>query len=325
MNAPRLALLCSLGLLLASTLSFADAPRVWLDTDRGPILVELDPERAPDHVENFLGYVDEGFYDGTIFHRSIQGFVVQGGGYDRDFRLREPTRPTVPGRPNNGLANEVGTIAMAQVGSNINSARSQFFFNLADNDFLDAEFTVFGRIVAGQRVVELMNADRVLRKEVGVNIFIDVPVRPPLIRRAFQTRGFPIMPLHSGSWFQPASAGTGLNIEVTTDSSTEQGPLMVVYWYDYRAGQKTWAVGVQPFEYGASELTLEMIAVDDPAQADFRNPPAEDAFQTWGSLTVRFLDCRRAVFSYDTVALGSGEFEAIRLTLPDGASCDLLD
>lgn len=319
----RLGLLCSL--MLFSALALADAPRVWLDTDRGPILIELDPERAPDHVENFLAYVNAGFYDGTIFHRNVEEFVLQGGGFDQDFVLRAPTRPTVPGRPGNGLRNDIGTIAMAQATGDINSARSQFYFNLADNDFLNADFTVFGRIVAGLRLVQQINAERVLRKEVGMNIFTDVPVRPPLIRRAVETRGFPIMPLHSGSWFDPATGGTGFNIEVTKDASTEADPLMVVYWYDFRDGQKIWATGAQRFDFGASALTVELLAVDNPAQAGFRNPPPGDAFQTWGSVTVRFIDCRRAVFSYDTVALGSGEIEAIRLTLPDNASCELLD
>lgn len=309
-----------------ATPALADNPRVWMDTDRGPILLELDPEAAPDHVENFLAYVNAGFYDGIIFHRSIEGFVVQAGGYDRDFRFRQPTRGSVPGRPNNGLLNEIGTIAMAQSPGNINSAQSQFYFNLDGNDFLDAEFTVFGKIVAGLSVVENMNADRVLRKEVGNNVFTDVPVRPPLIRRAVETRGFPIMPLHTGSWFDPATGGTGFNIEVTQDASTEDGPLMVVYWYDFREGRQIWATGAERFDFGTSELTLELVSAEQPGElADFRSPPAGEAFETWGSLTVRFNDCRTGSFSYDTVELGSGSIEVTRLTLPDQASCVLLD
>lgn len=313
-------------LLLSASIAVADQPRVWMDTDRGPILLELDPEAAPDHVENFLAYVNEGFYDGLIFHRSIEGFVVQGGGFDMDFRLRQPTRAPVPGRPNNDLPNAVGSIAMAQSGGDINSARSQFYINLDRNDFLDAEYTVFGQVVSGLGVVEAMNADRVLRKEVGINLFTDVPVRPPLIRRAVETRGFPIMPLHTGSWFDPATAGTGFNIEIANDASTEDGPLMVVYWYDFREGQQIWATGAERFEFGASELTLELVSVEGPnATVDFRNPPERAAFETWGSLTVRFSDCRNAVLSYNTVALGSGEIQATRLTLPDQASCNILD
>lgn len=313
-------------LALAASPLMADAPRVWMDTDRGPILLELDPERAPDHVGNFLGYVNDGFYDGLILHRSIQGFVVQGGGYDRDFFRRQPTRPAVPGAPNNGLPNERGSLAMAQLGGDINSAREQFFINMDENDFLDADFTVFGRVIAGLRVVEAINEERAVRKQIGANVFDDVPVRPPLIRRAVETRGFPIMPLHSGSWFDPNTNGTGFNIEVTNDASTEDGPLLVVYWYDFRDGQKIWATGLERFDFGASEVTVELIAADEPGAAvDFRQPPDFEAFDTWGSVTIRFQDCRNGQFDYDTVDLGSGRIDVTRLTLPDQASCDALD
>lgn len=310
--------------LLSSGLLQAEAPRVWLDTEKGPILLELEPELAPDHVDNFLAYVNEGFYDGLVFHRSIAGFVIQGGGFDERFNFRSPTRGPIAGRPNNGLIHERGTLSMAQ-GADINSARSQFFINVERNANLDESFTVFGRVVVGMDVVDVINQQASSTKFTESGRFDDAPIRPTLIRRAVETRGFPIMPLHSGSWFDPATAGTGFNIEISQDASTESGPLLVAYWYDFRDGEKIWASGVAPFEFGASELTVELLAADDIAAADFRNPPASDRFATWGSLTVRFIDCRRAVFSYDTVAQGSGEIEVIRLTLPDNASCDLLD
>lgn len=319
-------LLLLLAALATGLPALADNPRVWMDTDRGPILLELDPERAPPHVENFLAYVNEGFYDGLIFHRSIESFVIQGGGYDDEFRLRPPTRDPVPGAPNNGLINEIGTVALALAPNNPDSGQTQFFINLADNDFLDAEFTVFGRVVSGLEVLRNFNAERVLSKQVGFSRFDDVPVRPPLVRRAVETRGFPLMPLHTGSWFDPATSGTGFNIEVANDASNEQGPLLVVYWYDFRDGRQIWATGAEPFDFGASEVTLELISVDEPGQAvDFRTPPDFEAFETWGSLTVRFNDCRSGLFRYDTVALGSGEIEVVRLTLPDQASCSVLD
>lgn len=312
-------------LIFLASACFADAPRVWLDTDRGPILLELDPERAPDQVANFLGYVNDGFYDGIVFHRSIPGFVIQSGAFDEDFAFRAPTRGRINGRPDNGLIHERGTLSMAQAGADINSAQSQFFINVDRNANLDTTFTVFGRVVAGLGVVDAINSERPTTKFVGTSRFDDAPARPALIRRAVETRGFPIMPLHSGSWFDPATAGTGFNIEISQDASSETGPLMVVYWYDFRAGEKIWASGVAPLEFGASELTVELLAAEDPAQADFRQPPAGDTFQTWGSVTIRFLDCRRAIFSYDTVAQGSGEIEAVRLTLPDNASCVAVD
>lgn len=318
----RLALL--LLVFFTCGLAHADAPRVWLDTDKGPILLELKPEFAPEHVSNFLAYVNQGFYDGLVFHRSIAGFVIQSGGFDEGFRSRLPTRGPISGRPNNGLIHERGTLSMAQ-GADINSARSQFFINVGRNANLDESFTVFGRVVVGMRVVDAINQQASSIKFTEAGRFDDAPVRPTLIRRAVETRGFPIMPLHSGSWFDPATAGTGFNIEVTQDASTELGPLLVVYWYDFRDGQKIWASGVAPFAFGASEVTLELRAADDLAAADFRTPPASDSFKTWGSLNVRFTDCRRALFSYDTVAQGSGQIEVIRLTLPDNTSCDLLD
>ncbi|MGY6554281.1 MAG: peptidylprolyl isomerase [Wenzhouxiangella sp.] len=322
MNIHRIALL--IVVLFAYGMAHADAPRVWLDTDKGPILLELEPEFAPDHVSNFLAYVNDGFYDGLAFHRSIADFVIQSGGFDAEFRFRAPTRGPITGRPNNGLLHERGTLSMAQ-GADINSARSQFFINIGRNDNLDESFTVFGRVVAGMGVVDAINQQASSIKFTEAGRFDDAPVRPTLIRRAVETRGFPIMPLHSGSWFDPATAGTGFNIEISQDASTESGPLLVVYWYDFRDGQKIWASGVAPFAFGASEVTVELLAADDLSEADFRNPPPSDSFETWGSLSVRFTDCRRALFSYDTVAQGSGQIEAIRLTLPDNTSCDLLD
>ena len=323
MIAHRFALL--LGFIFASGLAHAEAPRVWLDTDKGPILLELEPELAPDHVSNFLDYVNQGFYDGLVFHRSIAGFVIQSGGFDQGFSFRSPTRGPIDGRPGNGLIHERGTLSMAQAGSDINSARAQFFINVERNANLDQSFTVFGRVVVGMAVVDAINQQASSTKFTEGGRFDDAPGRPTLIRRAVETRGFPIMPLHSGSWFDPATAGTGFNVEISQDASTESGPLLVVYWYDFRDGRKIWASGVAPFDFGASEVTVELLAVDDPAEADFRNPPAGERFETWGSLSLRFLDCRRAVFSYDTVAQGSGQIDAIRLTLPDQASCDLLN
>ena len=153
-----------------------------------------------------------------------------------------------------------------------------------------------------------------------------VHVRPPLIRRAVETTAFPIMPLHSGSWFDPATNGTGFNIEIGNDASTEEGPLLLVYWYDFREGRQIWATGVERFAFGASEITVELISVDEPdADVDFRNSPDFEAFEVWGSPTIRFDDCRNGRFAYDSVELGQREIEVTRLTLPDQARCALLD
>ncbi len=135
-------------------------PRVLLQTSQGDITLELDADRAPKTVENFLTYVRAGHYDGTLFHRVIEGFMIQGGGYTKDFVLK-PTRPPIENEAGNGLKNLRGTIAMART-ANPHSATAQFFINTADNGFLDHTaptaqgwgYAVFGKVVAGMDVVE---------------------------------------------------------------------------------------------------------------------------------------------------------------------------
>jgi peptidyl-prolyl cis-trans isomerase B (cyclophilin B) len=133
---------------------------VQIETSFGPILVELDAERAPKTVANFLRYVDEGHYDGTIFHRVIPHFMAQGGGYDAKL-VKKSVHEPVENEAHNGLKNLRATVAMART-SEPNSATSQFFINLADNAFLDHKgkaaseigYTVFGKVTAGMEVAE---------------------------------------------------------------------------------------------------------------------------------------------------------------------------
>lgn len=132
-------------------------PRVLIETTAGSMTVELNPTRAPLSVKNFLEYVDSGFYEGTIFHRVVAGFVIQGGGYTTDLKLK-PTRPNISNESGNGLSNLRGTVAMARTGEP-HSADSQFFVNLVNNDRLDPMptrwgYTVFGEIVEGMDVVD---------------------------------------------------------------------------------------------------------------------------------------------------------------------------
>jgi len=135
------------------------SPAVLIETNKGTIEVQLDPEKAPKSVENFLAYIDQGFYDGTIFHRVIPDFMVQGGGYDANLERKE-TRAPVENEANNGLKNETGTIAMART-SDPHSATSQFFINVKDNAFLDFKaetaqgwgYAVFGKVTGGMDVV----------------------------------------------------------------------------------------------------------------------------------------------------------------------------
>jgi cyclophilin family peptidyl-prolyl cis-trans isomerase len=133
-------------------------PRVELETSLGKIVIELDPEKAPKTVENFLGYVKSGFYDGTIFHRVIPGFMIQGGGFTPDMQQKK-TQPPIPNEADNGLKNKRGTLSMARTNV-VDSATAQFFVNLVDNDFLDHTgpsnygYAVFGKVTSGMDVVD---------------------------------------------------------------------------------------------------------------------------------------------------------------------------
>ncbi|SEQ35002.1 peptidyl-prolyl cis-trans isomerase B (cyclophilin B) [Ectothiorhodospira magna] len=136
------------------------APRVTIETTKGTIVLELYADKAPETVANFLAYANDGFYDGTIFHRVIPDFMVQGGGFTQDMQ-QKPTKDPIRNEANNGLSNEVGTVAMART-PNPHSATAQFFINVQHNRFLDftAEtpqgwgYAVFGRVVEGMDVVE---------------------------------------------------------------------------------------------------------------------------------------------------------------------------
>ncbi|MDZ7653208.1 MAG: peptidylprolyl isomerase [Burkholderiaceae bacterium] len=141
----------------------ADAtPRVILVTSMGDITLELDAERAPKSVANFLAYVKAGHYENTVFHRVIENFMIQGGGFTPDMK-QKPTRPPIPIESQNGLKNVRGAVAMART-SDPNSATSQFFINVVDNPRLDFPsfdghgYTVFGKVVAGMDVVDKIRA-----------------------------------------------------------------------------------------------------------------------------------------------------------------------
>lgn len=161
-------------------------PRVELDTSQGRLVVELFPKRAPRSVENFLAYVNSGFYDGTIFHRVIPGFMIQGGGMTPEL-VEKPKNAPIPNEADNGLRNLRGTLAMARTGDP-HSATSQFFVNVADNRFLDHRgkspegwgYAVFGQVVEGMAVADAIVA--VPRGRVGP--FDDVPATPVVIRHA---------------------------------------------------------------------------------------------------------------------------------------------
>ena len=136
-------------------------PMILFETDKGSITVELDSDKAPGTVANFLEHVDQGFFDGLIFHRVIAGFMVQGGGFEPGMKMRQPIKQPIQNEADNGLLNDRGTLAMART-PDPHSASSQFFINLADNDFLNHTakdqrgwgYAVFGKVVAGMEVVD---------------------------------------------------------------------------------------------------------------------------------------------------------------------------
>ena len=145
----------------AGTLSAATNPKVKMVTSKGDIVIELYADKAPVTVENFLRYVNDSAYDGTIFHRVIKGFMNQGGGFTPDLQKRPAKYPPIKNEADNGLKNKRGSIAMART-SDPNSATNQFFINTADNDFLDHKsksmqgwgYAVFGQVTEGMDVVD---------------------------------------------------------------------------------------------------------------------------------------------------------------------------
>ncbi|MFC1858430.1 peptidylprolyl isomerase [Thermodesulfobacteriota bacterium] len=159
---------------------------VRLETSMGDILIELDEEKAPKTVSNFLMYVNEGHYDGTIFHRVIDGFMIQGGGMSAEMQPK-PTQDPVENEADNGLSNDAYTVAMART-MEPNSATSQFFINVKKNDFLNHTaktpegwgYTVFGKVAEGQGIVNKIKGVATGRK----GMHDDVPVEPIIITKA---------------------------------------------------------------------------------------------------------------------------------------------
>jgi cyclophilin family peptidyl-prolyl cis-trans isomerase len=181
------------GLAFASSVE-ADSPRVALETSEGRIVIELNAEKAPKTVENFLNYVKEGHYEGTLFHRVIPEFMVQGGGFDVSMKEKS-TFPPVRNEASNGLTNDEYTLAMART-SDPHSATSQFFINTSgENSFLSRDhprsdgfgYTVFGKVVEGQSVVDQIEAKptrSIPNPAAPGQLMGDVPVEPITIKSA---------------------------------------------------------------------------------------------------------------------------------------------
>ena len=188
----KLSLIGALLIALSLTEDAAAAnPQVAIKTSKGEIVVELYPDKAPKSVENFLQYVRDGFYTGTVFHRVIGNFMIQGGGFTPDFYKGVPglgqkkTRAMIPLESQNGLKNDRGWLAMART-SDPNSATAQFFINTVDNAGLNHPqpdgfgYAVFGKVIKGMEVVDAIRAVPTIRK----TPFSDVPADPILIESA---------------------------------------------------------------------------------------------------------------------------------------------
>nr|WP_240632138.1 peptidylprolyl isomerase [Alcaligenes faecalis] len=166
--------------------SMSTSPRVQLQTNQGTILIELNAEKAPNTVANFVDYVSSGFYDGTVFHRVINNFMIQGGGFEADMKQKSTNAP-VKNEADNGLKNDKYTLAMART-SDPHSATAQFFINVADNDFLNFTaptangwgYAVFGRVIEGMDVVDKIKAVRTGNK----GFHQDVPVEDVVLEKA---------------------------------------------------------------------------------------------------------------------------------------------
>ena len=173
----------AIGMTLAvAALTSQAAPSIQMQTSMGTIVIELDSEKAPITVKNFLQYAKDGFYDGTVFHRVIDGFMIQGGGFDKDMG-EKPTGAQIPNEAKNSLKNQRGTIAMARR-AEPHSATAQFFINHKDNSALDYPsqdgwgYAVFGKVTQGLDVV-----DKIAKVKTGNRgMFQDVPVEPVVIQ-----------------------------------------------------------------------------------------------------------------------------------------------
>jgi len=172
--------------IVFSTAVYADNPKVMIDTNKGKVIIELFPDKAPITVKNFLHYVDEGKYNNTIFHRVIKGFMNQGGGFNHDSKEVE-TFPPIKNEADNGLKNKRGTIAMART-NEPHSARNQFFINTADNAMLDHTdktstgwgYCVFGEVIDG---MEVMDRIAKVRTQAHGPFDANAPMFPVSIRR----------------------------------------------------------------------------------------------------------------------------------------------
>lgn len=205
--------------LISSSWARAEGPLVVISTNKGDMIIELDDKRAPQSVSNFLAYVDDGFYDDTVFHRVIEGFMIQGGGFTKDYD-RKKTRNPISNEAYNGLRNQKYTIAMARTTAP-HSATSQFFINSEANRNLDHTgttqrgwgYTVFGKVVKGNEVVDAISQ---VRTGAGGPFGRDVPAEQVVITSAKR-----IADMQSGATTAAAGADETAAQPITQQSDTD--------------------------------------------------------------------------------------------------------
>ncbi len=222
-------LLLATALLALGNIALAQNTRVLMDTDRGPLLVELDVARAPITSANFLAYVDSGGFNNMLIQRVVRNFVAQSGRFKEDLSV-VPQRAAIASERNNGLLNTPGTLAMALTNDSqgrpqVNSATSDFFFNIGTNTALNGDFTVFGRVVFGVQTLLAINTTPLFTGT-------EQPIRIPLVRRTVRVAAgeFPLLPLHTGAWYDPANSGRGIFLEIAKVDGGDGTPLVVVSW-----------------------------------------------------------------------------------------------
>ncbi len=192
MKTTRVSILVIISIILFAGSAIAEDtnPKVVLTTSKGQIVLELYADKAPETVKNFLAYVDAKYYDGTIFHRVIPNFMIQGGGFTADMK-RKATRSPIKNEADKGVKNDRGTIAMARTGDP-HSATAQFFINSKDNGFLNHKsktmqgwgYAAFGRVVEGMNTVDAISAVTTTRR----GPYSDVPVQPVVIESAARVK-----------------------------------------------------------------------------------------------------------------------------------------
>lgn len=331
--------------LLALTAAPASATIVRVDTPVGHFFVDLLEEEAPATVANFLSYVRDGSFDNSIIHRSSHGFIVQGGGFTfTDNEITEiPQKAPVANEF--GLSNTRGTVAMAKIADDPDSATSQWFVNAADNaanlDDQNGGFTVFGRVLGnGMAVVDLLNSIARFNLDGGAlseipllisGVIESVEEKNVLFTRITEVTGFEINAGLTGAWFNPATPGQGWLLDVI---DTEDRKEIFAAWFtwDVASGDapslqnakgfasdaNRWLTAGGSFDGDSATLTLSR------STGGVFNDPQPTGIETVGTLTVQFIDCANALFSwnFDDDAFPDDSVEVIRLS-PDAFCGDI--